>query len=144
MMHIVMFEAVNAVERRYAPYKQSLTSDRNTSKEAAAATAGYHVPITFYSDERDDLDKALAAMLSGIAEGDPKTKGVDLGKKAAAEIIALRANDGANAPESYRPHTSAGVYVPTVVPVFSTAGAMTPWTMTSGSQFRPSHRGQSA
>jgi hypothetical protein len=29
------------------------------------------------------------------------------------------------------------VYVPTVVPLFSTVGAATPWAMTSGSQFRP-------
>jgi hypothetical protein len=137
MLHIAMFEAVNAVERRYAPYKLNLTADRSTSKEAAAATAGYHVLIAFYPDQKDDLDKALVAMLSGVAEGDPKTKGVDLGRKAAAEIIALRANDRADAAESYRPHTSPGVYVPTVVPVFSMAGAMTPWTMTSGSQFRP-------
>jgi hypothetical protein len=137
MLHIAMFEAVNAVEGRYAPYKLSLTADRNTSKEAAAASAGYHVLIALYPDEKDDLDKALVAMLAGVAEGDPKTKGVDLGKKAAAEIIALRANDRADAAEIYRPHTSPGVYVPTVVPVFSTAGTVTPWTMTSGSQFRP-------
>jgi hypothetical protein len=40
-------------------------------------------------------------------------------------------------PEYYRPHTSPGVYVPTVVPLFSTVGAATPWAMMSGSQFRP-------
>jgi hypothetical protein len=137
MLHIAMFEAVNAVERRYAPYKLSLTADRDTSKEAAAASAGYHVLIALYPDEKADLDKTLVAMLSSVAEGDPKTKGVDLGKKAAAGIIALRASDGADASENYRPHTSPGAYVPTVVPVFSTAGAVTPWTMTSGSQFRP-------
>jgi len=44
--------------------------------------------------------------------GEPKTKGVDLGKKVAEEIITLRANDGAAAAESCRPHTSPGVYVP--------------------------------
>ena len=137
MLHVAMFEAVNAVERRYAPYKLNLTADRNTSKEAAAASAGYHVLVAVYPDEKADLDATFVTMLAGVAEGEPKTKGVDLGKKAAGEIIALRANDGADAPESHRPHTSPGVYVPTVVPVFSTVGAMTPWTMTAGSQFRP-------
>jgi hypothetical protein len=137
MLHIAMFEAVNAGERRYAPYKLSLKADRDTSKEAAAASAGYHVLVALYPDEKADLDTTFAAMLSGVPEGDPKTKGVDLGKRAAAEIVALRANDGADTSESYRPHTSPGVYVPTVIAVFSTAGAVTPWTMTSGSQFRP-------
>ena len=52
-------------------------------------------------------------------------------------MIALRANDGASARESYRPYTKAGAYVPTIVPLFSTFGASTPWVMTSDSQFRP-------
>jgi hypothetical protein len=137
MLHVAMFEAVNAIERRYAPYKLTLAADRDTSKEAAAAAAGYHILAALYPDQKADLDATLVTMLAGVAEGGAKTKGIDLGKKAAAEIIALRANDGADAPESYRPHTSPGVYIPTTIPVFSTAGAMTPWSMTSGSQFRP-------
>ena len=137
MLHVAMFEAVNAIERRYAPYKLTLAADRDTSKEAAAAAAGYHILAALYPDQKADLDATLVTMLAGVAEGGAKTKGIDLGKKAAAEIIALRANDGADAPESYRPHTSPGVYISTTIPVFSTAGAMTPWSMTSGSQFRP-------
>ena len=60
-----------------------------------------------------------------------------MGKKAAAEVLALRAKDGAVHAESYRPFTTAGVYVPTVIPVSSTYGRVTPWVMSSGSQFRP-------
>jgi hypothetical protein len=75
--------------------------------------------------------------LSAIADGEAKSKGIELGKKAAAEIIALRANDGSNTPESYRPQTSPGVYVPTVVPVESTVAKITPWVMREASQFRP-------
>ena len=52
-------------------------------------------------------------------------------------MIALRANDGANTAENYRPQTKPGIYIPTTVPVFSTAAALTPWVMASGSQFRP-------
>jgi hypothetical protein len=137
MLHIAMFEAVNAVERRYAPYKLNLTSDRTTSKEAAAASAAYDVLLEIYPDQKQGLDVALAASLSAVAETEAKAKGIALGKQAAAGVIALRANDGSKASESYRPHTRPGVYVPTVVPVFSTAGSITPWVMTTGSQFRP-------
>src|SRR5262249_29177885 len=77
------------------------------------------------------------ASIAAIADGEPKARGIELGRKAAAGIIALRADDGANAPESYRPLTATGVYVPTVIPVSSSDGAVKPWTMTSGSQFRP-------
>jgi hypothetical protein len=137
MLHLAMFEAVNAPERRYASYKRNLTADRNTSKEAAAASAGYEVLLSLYPDKKADLDVILAKALAGISEGEPKAKGITLGQKAAAEMIALRANDGINAPEIYRPHTTPGVYVPTTLAISSTIGAVTPWVMTSGSQFRP-------
>jgi len=137
LLHLAMFEAVNAIERRYVPYRLNLSADRNTSKEAAAASAAHDVLISIYPDQGAALGEMLSKSLAAVAEGEPKAKGIELGKKAAAEMIALRANDGFDAPEHYRPHTSPGVYVPTVVPLFSTVGAATPWAMTSGSQFRP-------
>jgi hypothetical protein len=142
ILHVAMFEAVNAIERRYAPYRLNLAADHTisketASKEAAAAVAGHAVLIALHPDRKPDLDSMLKAALAQIAEGESKAKGIELGKMAASEILALRANDGASAPESYRPHTIAGVYVPTVVPVSSTYGAVTPWVMDKGSQFRP-------
>ena len=124
MLHIAMFEAVNAIERRYAPYKLTLSADRATSKEAAAATAAHDVLLSIYPDQKAALDTALAASLSGIPETEAKVKGIALGKEAAEGVIALRANDDTGAQESYRPHTKAGVYVPTVTPLFLTFGAM--------------------
>jgi hypothetical protein len=86
---------------------------------------------------KPDLDAALATSLAAVADAESKSAGVELGRQAAQGIIALRANDGSAAPESYRPHTRPGVYVPTTVPQFSTVGATTPWILESGSQFRP-------
>ena len=137
MLQVAVFEAVNAIERRYAPYKLNLTAERSVSKEAAAAAAAHGVLLVFHPERQAALDSALTASLAAIPDGDPKAKGIELGRKAAAEIIALRAKDGANEPENYRPHTSAGVYVPTVIPVFSHFPAVTPFAMTSGTQFRP-------
>jgi hypothetical protein len=137
MLHISMFEAVNAIELRYTPYKLTLSADRSTSKEAAAAAAAYDVLLAIYPDQKAVLDSALTASLSGIPETEGKSNGIVLGKKAAEGVIAFRASDGSNAQESYRPYTKPGVYVPTIVPLFSTIGATTPWVMTSGSQFRP-------
>src|SRR4030095_1580176 len=137
MLHVAVFEAVNAIDKRYAPYKLNLTADRGTSREPAAASAAHDVLVALYPDQKADLDATLATSLSAIAEGEAKTKGIELGKKAAAEIIAVRANDGFNTPESYRPQTSPGVYVPTIVPIESTAAKITPWVMRESSQFRP-------
>ena len=88
MLHIAMFEAVNAIDRRYAPYKLKLTADKNVSREAAAAAAAYDVLLTLHPDKKADLDATLAASLAGIAENEAKAKGVELGKQAAAGIIA--------------------------------------------------------
>jgi hypothetical protein len=137
MMHVAMFEAVNAIDHRYAPYKLTLSADRSTSKEAAAASAAHDVLVSIYADQKSDLDSALSASLSAVADTEAKSAGIELGSKAAAAIIALRAKDGSTVQESYRPYTRPGVYVLTSVPLFSTVGATTPWVMTTGSQFRP-------
>ena len=137
VLHLAMFEAVNAIERRYTPYKLALTADRNTSKEAAAAAAGHDVLLALYPDQKADLDAVLAKALAAIHEDEPKAKGVALGKKAAAEMVALCANDGSDAAESYRPVTTPGAYIPTATVISSTVGGFRPWVMTSGSQFRP-------
>jgi hypothetical protein len=137
MLHVAMFEAVNAIEGRYLPYKLNLAADRTASKEAAAASAGHDILLALHPEQQSALDATLATMLAGIADGEAKGKGIGLGKKAAADLVALRANDGNDAQETYRPHTTPGTYIPTVIPVFSTSGAVTPWAMTSGSQFRP-------
>jgi len=137
MLHVAMFEAVNAIDRRYTPYKLNLAADPGTSREAAAASAAHDVLVALYPDQKADLDATLTTSLSVIADGDAKSRGVELGRKAAADMIALRANDGSNTPESYRPQATPGVYVPTIVPIESAAGKITPWVMRTGSQFRP-------
>ncbi len=136
MLHIAMFEALNAIDRRYAPYKLNLTADRATSREAAAAAAAYDVLLALHPDKKADLDATLAGSLAGITENEAKSKGIELGKQAAAGIIALRTNDGSNTPEDYRPATTAGVYVPTTTPIESTSSKIKPFAMTSASQFR--------
>ncbi|MFK4385879.1 hypothetical protein [Bradyrhizobium sp. USDA 223] len=125
MLHVAMFEAVNAIDRRYTPYKLDLVSGRSTSKEAAAAAAAYNILLTIYPDQKSALDTALHASLSGIPDTEGKANGIELGTMAASGVIALRRNDGSDVQETYRPYTGPGAYVPTVVPIGTTVGAMT-------------------
>src|SRR4051812_13770312 len=144
-LHVAMFEAVNAIEQRYTSYKIHLAADRETSKEAAAAAAAHGVLVSLYPDQEARLDDFLEESLNGgrehswnpIPEGAPRSKGIALGREAAAAVIALRTGDGSSATESYRPRTQPGVYVPTTLAVNSTLGGITPWSMSSPSQFRP-------
>lgn len=137
ILHLAMFEAVNAIEQRYAPYRLKLSAGRSTSKEAAAASAGYHVLLQIYPDQKARLDAALAKLMAGISDGDSRARGIELGRQAATQMIAVRAKDGSDAPESYRYATQPGVYVPTAIVISSTVGGWSPWAMSSGSQFRP-------
>lgn len=137
MLHVAMFEAINAIDKRYTPYKLALTADGGTSREAAAASAAHGVLVALYPDKKPDLDATLATLLAAVADDEAKSRGIELGRKAASEIIALRTNDGSGVPESYRPQTSPGAYVPTVVPIESTAAQIRPWVMKTSSQFRP-------
>jgi hypothetical protein len=83
------------------------------------------------------IDRAYQAALSAIPADQAKVAGLAVGEKTAAVILAWRAEDGAASGETYRPHTTAGVYVPTVIPVVSQWPQRTPWLMTSPTQFRP-------
>jgi hypothetical protein len=52
-------------------------------------------------------------------------------------ILEARATDGASAPDAYRPKTKPGVYIPTPITVGSQFPDVTPFALTSPSQFRP-------
>ena len=137
IMHVAMFEAVNAIERRYVPYRLNLVADRKTSGEVAAAVAGRDVLVDLYPDQKSGLDALLAETLNKVEEGPAKERGIILGRKAAAEILELRSADGSDVSESYRPVAQPGVYVPTTLPVASTVSGFSPWVMSSAAQFRP-------
>jgi hypothetical protein len=66
-----------------------------------------------------------------IADGPAKTAGIAVGEQAATAILALRADDGTAAPETYRPRTTPGVYVPTVIPAAPQWPQHKPWLMAS-------------
>ena len=83
------------------------------------------------------IEADYQAALKPLPDGRAKADGVAVGEQAATAILASCADDGSVAPNTYRPHTTAGVYVPTVFPVVPHWGKRKPWVMTSGDQFRP-------
>jgi hypothetical protein len=137
MVHIAMFDAVNSIERRFRPYLVQLPADPTTSKEAAAASAAAAVLATIDSKTAGEMKGALATYLASIPDGAAKSDGLKLGEAVAARIVEARANDGADAPDDYRPRTTPGVYVPTPITAASAWPNVKPFAMTKGSQFRP-------
>jgi hypothetical protein len=137
MVHIAMFEALNSIEPRYTPYRKQFTVMPGASRDAAAAAAAHHILVREYPDQAKELDKALEVALAAVTDEQGKVEGARLGEEAARAIRLERSTDGANAPNTYRPYTTAGKYVPTEFPVMSTWGGVRPFSLKTGSQFRP-------
>jgi len=137
MVHTAMFDAVNSIEGRYAPYKVKESAPPGSSPEAAAVAAAHAVLLNLFPDQKTDLDAAYTASMAQVPDGSGKATSISVGEKVAIEILALRTSDGADAPNTYRPTTAPGVYVMTTLPVGSQWGSVTPWAMERGSQFRP-------
>jgi hypothetical protein len=137
ILHVAMFDAVNSIEPHYKPYKVQLSASPNTSKDAAAAAAAGAVLIKLVPDAASDVQSAVTNYLATLPEGDAKSEGIKLGQEVAAQILEARSNDGALAPDAYRPKTKPGIYIPTPITVGSQFPNVTPFALTSPSQFRP-------
>jgi hypothetical protein len=137
IVHIAMFDAVNSIEPLYRPYYAQLPATRETSKDAAAAAAAGAVLTKLLPDVASDIQAALKSYLSAIPESGAKSDGIKLGDAVAAKILEARAADGSSAPDAYRPVTTPGLYIPTALTVAPQWPDLTPFAMTSPSQFRP-------
>lgn len=134
---IAMFEAVNSIEPRYRPYRERLAAEPGASREAAAATAAHRVLLRLYPDQAKELDKAHQSSLAAVPGDTPRTRGIRVGERAAAAILAERSTDGTAGSNTYRPFTAPGKYVPTVLPAAPHWGGVRPFSLHSGDQFRP-------
>lgn len=137
IVHTAMFDAMNSIEGRYAPYKFNVAAPPGSSSEAAGIAAAHAVLVKLFPDQKPALDAAYAASLGRVPDGSGKTAGIAVGEEVAAKILALRTSDGADAPNTYRPITTSQAYVPTTLPIGSQWGGVMPWVMERGSQFRP-------
>jgi len=135
--HTAVYEAVNAITKRYPGGALKLEAAPGASVDAAIAAANRTALAKLLPSQQAAIDSAYQAALAKIADGAAKTSGIAVGEQAAAAILASRADDGAAAGETYRPQTAAGVYVPTVLPAVTHWPQRKPWLMTSASQFRP-------
>jgi hypothetical protein len=140
MMHLAMHDALNAVVPLYRPYALA-EREFFAHPIAAAAQAAHDVLLSQYPGEPAQLDEELARWLSRISEGPFKTRGIALGRRAAAAIVAARAGDGWDDQGTYEFRSGPGEYATTppwagfvLQPGFRDAR---PFGLVSPSQFRP-------
>ncbi|MGH7135811.1 MAG: Ig-like domain-containing protein, partial [Pirellulales bacterium] len=140
MVQSAVLDALNAAEQKPGHFV-TIAAPADSSAPAAVDQAAHDVLAYLYPGQQATFDAELAATLSDVPDGQAKTDGIAAGQQAAAAIIAMRANDGWNNYVDYTPGSGPGVWVPTP-PNYAQAlepqwATLTPWTMTSDSQFRP-------
>ena len=131
-----VYEAVNAITRRYPRDLVNLGPTDGASIDAAIAAASHAVLLHEALSLRTQIESAYQKMLAKIPEDTASRKGIAVGERAAADVLAKHTDDIGKI-EPYRPLTSPGVYVPTTFPLGYAVAQHKPWFLKSASQFRP-------
>lgn len=137
LAHTAVYEAVNAITRRHPGANVPLQGPHDASVEAAIAAAHRATLTRLVPARQASIDAAYQSALAALAAGPARDAGVAIGERAAAAVLASRADDAAGTPEAYRPHTTPGAYVPTASPAVPHWVRRKPWLMANASQFRP-------
>ena len=148
IVQAAVYDAVEAIGGKFKPYQVQIPG-ASGSPEAAAAKAAHDVLVNIFPVQNTSLDTAYRDYLAekGLTDDNP---GVAVGQKAAAGILALRANDGRMPnppPPPFTGENATGVWRPTTSyqppPPPSGAPMLVPWlgsvpclTLQSGDQFR--------
>lgn len=147
IVNAAIYDAVQAIEKQYQPYHAQIPG-ASGSPEVAAAKAAHDVLVNLFPLQTGTIDTFYTDYLTakGLSPVDP---GVVVGAAAAAQIIALRSNDGrfpavdppfngGTEPGQWRPTES---FLPGPPPSFASMAApwvanVTPFALKSGDQFR--------
>ena len=99
IVHIAMFDAVNAIEGGYQGYTGIEDAHGAVSLTAAVAEAAHDTLAAEFPSQKAAFDARLAEDLSDVKSRNQRDGGVDLGRRAARAILELRAGDGSELPE---------------------------------------------
>jgi len=146
IVHIAMFEAVNAASGRYESYTGLRPVVGDVAVDAAVAQAAHDTLVALFPAQTAALDDDLEVELGTIADGPAKDAGVALGAEAAASILMRRADDGSDRPEptigvDFFPSDAPGKWRPDPISRKTVAlgafwGAVRPFVLPSGDAFR--------
>jgi hypothetical protein len=96
IVHIAMFDAVNAIVRRYQSYASNRVATPGTSMDAAVAQAAHDTLAALFPSQKPHFDARLNEDLRHISSPRSKALGIELGQRTAAAILARRHNDGSS------------------------------------------------
>jgi hypothetical protein len=147
IVHIAIFEAVNAIDGKYESYVGLEPIDKHASMECAIAQAAHDTLCQMFPSQAPSFNQLLTEELNDIADSEAKSKGVEIGQAAAAAILALRSNDGSQIPEprlgiDWFTSDDVGRWRQDPISLLTVAlgahwGEVTPFVLRTSNQFRP-------
>jgi PAP2 superfamily len=109
MMHLAIHDALNSIVPAYARYAYR-GRPQIAHPVAAAAHAGYSVLVALYPDQQTRLDAELQLWLARTPHGRLRDRGIELGRRSAAAILARRVDDGWDFQGTYEFRSEPGQY----------------------------------
>jgi hypothetical protein len=94
IVHIAMFDAINAIEGGFQSFTGIPRVHDNTSVDSAIAQSAHDTLVAMYPSQKAAFDEELAEDLSDIPNSLAKIRGIFLGRVVAAAILLKRRNDG--------------------------------------------------
>jgi hypothetical protein len=141
ILHTAIYDAVNAIDRRYAPYFLDAAAPPEASPVAAAAAAAYQVMNGLFPGQNAIFESAFTLSLANVPPGPARDAGIALGLSTANTILNWRSADGASTSVPYIPSDAPGAWRRTP-PFFRPEllrqwGDVRPFAMQDTDQFLP-------
>lgn len=101
IVHIAIFDAVNAIAGHYQSYTDVQPHSGAVSLDASVAQAAHDTLAALFPSQAASFDTRLTDDLGQIKNLPAKTNGIDLGRRVAGALLAMRLNDGSETPEPH-------------------------------------------
>lgn len=142
MLHIAMFDAANAVDRRYTPYRARVWAPKGASPDLAAAHAAHELLSKQFPDPTAQaaFDAALKKRVDQV-HPHQALAARHVGKAVATKVLAWRENDGwTTPPPAYSLPPIPGAYQPTSASAasFRQLQYTAPFALITATQYLPS------
>jgi hypothetical protein len=105
-----MCDACNSIRHKHEPYLSEFSGYNSANLPAAVSVAAHDTLVALFPQQVDRFDDELDYWLRNLPAGQPRARGIELGERVAADILAARAADGSELPMSYTPTDAPGLH----------------------------------
>src|SRR5687768_1729534 len=90
IVHTAMYEAVNAITKRYPASDRKIDAPAGASVDAAIAAAARGTLIKMVASKEAEIESAYQASLAAIPDGKSRADGISVGEQAAVAVLSAR------------------------------------------------------